>query len=138
MTSKVTLNILLNFVPEDEIESKIFNVNTTVLTKYLNNTKDSWSKGKFYLGGQIPMNLDEEITFSKINNVREISKQKMIDIAICNSFEMSSIYAAETDLNEIEIILKKYHEIYKLRVKKVLYMTILKSDLSNLIISYLF
>jgi len=138
MTNKSTLNILLGFVPKDEIESKIFNVNKSVLNKYFNDTKESWSKGKFYLGGQIPMHLDEEITFLKIKNVKEITKQKMIDIGVCNSFEMSSVNASARDLNEIELILKKYQEIYKLRMTNILYTTILKKDLSDLIISYLF
>lgn len=126
MTNKATLNSLINFVPENEFESEIFNVNTSVLNKYFKDTKESWSKGKFFLGGQIPMELDEEITFSKINNVREISKQRMNDIGICNSWEMASVYAAERQLNEMEIILTKYHEIYKLRMKNLLCMTIIK------------
>ena len=91
MTNKATLNSLLIFVPENEIESAIFNVNKSVLQKYFKDTKQSWSDGKFYLGGQIPIKPNEEITFSKINNVREIQRQKDIDISYCNSWEMASI-----------------------------------------------
>ena len=138
MTNKATLNTLINFVPEDEFESEIFNVNKSVLTKYFNDTKESWSKGKFYLGGQIPMDLDEEITFSKIKNVKEITKQKMIDYGICNSFEIARVNACENELFEMEIILKKYKEIYKLRMRNILHMTTLKSDLNELIMKYLF
>ena len=138
MTNKATLNTLLNFVPEDEIESAIFNVNKSVLTKYLNDTKESWSKGKFYLGGQTPMDLDEEITFSKIKNVKEITKQKMIDYGICNSWEMARVNSCENELFEMEIILKKYKKIYKLRMRNILHMTTLKSDLNELIMKYLF
>jgi hypothetical protein len=138
MTNKATLNSLINFVPENEIESIIFNVNKSVLNKYLKDTKQYWSDGKFYLGGQIPIETNEEITFSKINNIKEIQKQKNIEIGACNSFEIASINASKRELNEMEIILEKYQEIYKLRITKILYMTILKKDLSNLIISYLF
>lgn len=138
MTNKATLNTLLIFVPENEIESAIFNVNKSVLQKYFKDTKQSWSDGKFYLGGQIPIKPNEEITFSKINNVREIQRQKDIDISYCNSWEMASINTSKRELNEMEIILTKYYEIYKLRITNILYMTILKQDLSNLIISYLF
>ena len=138
MTNKATLNSLLIFVPENEIESAIFNVNKSVLQKYFKDTKQSWSDGKFYLGGQIPIKPNEEITFSKINNVREIQRQKDIDISSCNSWEMASINTSKRELNEMEIILTKYYEIYKLRITNILYMTILKQDLSNLIISYLF
>ena len=138
MTNKPTLNTLINFVPENEIECEIFNINKNVLNKYFKDTKEYWNKGKFYLGGQILIEPNEEITFLKINNVREIQIQKDIDISACNSFEIASINQCKRDLNEIEIILIKYNEIYKLRMKNILYMTILKQDLSNLIISYLF
>jgi hypothetical protein len=138
MTNKATLNTLLIFVPENEIESAIFNVNKSVLQKYFKDTKQYWSDGKFYLGGQIPIKPNEEITFSKINNVREIQRQKDIDISYCNSWEMASINTSKRELKEMEIILTKYYEIYKLRITNILYMTILKQDLSNLIISYLF
>ena len=138
MTNKVTLNTLLNFVPQDENECEIFDVNKSVLTKYLNDTKESWSKGKFYLGGQIRMETNEEITFLKINNVKKINEQKMIDDGYCNSWEMASVSAAQRQLNEMEIILKKYQEIYKLRITNILCATILKHDLSKLIIKYLF
>jgi hypothetical protein len=138
MTNKATLNTLLNFVPKDEFESEIFNVNKSVLTKYFKDTKESWSKGKFYLGGQIPMDLDEEITFSKIKNVKEIQRQKDIDIGFCNSWEMANVNASKTELNEMEIILEKYQEIYKFRMKNILHMTTLKSDLNELIMKYLF
>ena len=136
MTSKVTLNILLNFLPENDIESEIFNVNKNVLTTYLNDTKESWSKGKFYLGGQIPMDLDEEITFLKIKNVREIMNQRMNDFGICNSYELGRVNETIRHVNEMEIILKKYQEIYKLRMTNILYTTILKKDLSDEIIRY--
>ena len=138
MTNKPTLNTLINFVPENEIECEIFNINKNVLNKYFKDTKEYWNKGKFYLGGQILIEPNEEITFLKINNVREIQIQKDIDISACNSFEIASINQCKRDLNEIEIILIKYNEIYKLRMKNILYMTILKQDLSNLIIYYLF
>ena len=138
MTNKVTLNALMNFVPEDENEREIFNINKNILTKYLKDTKQYWSDGKFYLGGQIPIETNEEITFSKINNIKEIQKQKNIDIGACNSFEIASINASKRELNEMEIILEKYQEIYKLRITNILYMTILKKDLSKLIMKYLF
>ena len=138
MTNKATLHSLINFVPKDEFESEIFNVNKSVLTKYFKDTKESWSKGKFYLGGQIPMDLDEEITFSKIKNVKEIQRQKDIDIGFCNSWEMANVNASKTELNEMEIILEKYQEIYKFRMKNILHMTTLKSDLNELIMKYLF
>jgi hypothetical protein len=108
------------------------------LNKYFKNTTESWSNGKFYLGGQTQMNPNEEITFLKINNVKKIHQQKMIDIGYCNSWEMASVNTSKKELNEIEIILEKYQEIYKLRMKNILDATILKKDLSNLIMKYLF
>ena len=62
----------------------------------------------------------------------------MIDFDYFNSWEMANVNASKRDLNEMEIILEKYQEIYKLHIKNILYTTILKPDLSNLIMKYLF
>jgi hypothetical protein len=135
MTSSVTLNKLINFVPKNEMERYIFTVNKKVLETYFRDTKESWSKGRFYLGGQLPMYLDEELTISKFHNVREIQRSR--EIYMCNGFELASVEKSKRELIELEIIFQKYREIYKLRMTNILYATCLKSDLSDLIISYL-
>ena len=136
MTSIATLNILLAFIPEDEMESNIYTIDRGVLERYYKDTKASWSGGKFYLGGQVLMKVDEPITFAKINKVREINRAKLDDL--CHSADFNSYRCSVRDLGLIENILIKYQEIYKLRLTNILYMTELKKDLSDIIISNLF
>ena len=135
---KANLTSLLAFVPNNEIERKIFNnINTQVLTSYFDDTKSTWSNGTFYLGGQIKMNPDEEITLDKIKEVRKISKQREIEYGgACNSWEMASIWRAERQLSEIEVLVKIYSEILKYRYLKELEKTKLNADVNNVIVSY--
>ena len=114
---KATLNILLSFVPNNDNERIIFNnLNKEVLTSYYNDTKTTYSNGIFYLGGQVKMTPDEEITLDKIKKVREISKQREIEYGgPCNSFEAASINNHNNLLNQMEEIIIAYTKIIDLR-----------------------
>ena len=114
---KATLNILLTFVPNNDNERIIFNnLNKEVLTSYYNDTKTTYSNGIFYLGGQVKMTPDEEITLDKIKKVREISKQREIEYGgPCNSFEAASINNHNDLLNQMEDIIIAYTKIIDLR-----------------------
>ena len=130
-----SLNNLLNFVPENYIEESIFNsINKNVLKIYLNYTIQPYSEGQFYLGGQIKMRPDQEITLEKINEVREIEKQRMIDYGgPCNSFEMASINNHKNLLLQMEELIKAYTRIGYLReLDKVINV----SDVNSLIASF--
>ena len=118
--NKATLNNLIGFVPENDAEREIFErCKKSVLNEYLEDTKSSWSKGQFYLGGFIKMKPDDEITIKKIDEIKIIREQRYIEYGgPCNSAEMASIWRSERQLFEIEEIVKKYEEIYKLRVEK--------------------
>jgi hypothetical protein len=116
--NKATLNNLIGFVPENDAEREIFErCKKSVLNEYLEDTKSSWSKGQFYLGGFIKMKPDDEITLKQID---EREKRYIEYGGPCNSAEMASIWRSERQLAEIEEIVKKYEEIYKLRVEKEL------------------
>ena len=114
---KATLNILLAFIPNNDNEKIIFNnLNKEVLTSYYNDTKTTYSNGIFYLGGQVKMTHDEEITLDKIKKVREISKQREIEYGgTCNSFEAASINNHNDMLNQMEEIIIAYTKIIDLR-----------------------
>lgn len=137
--NKITLNTLLNFVPENEKERKIFNgINTSVLNEYFDDTKSSWSKGCFYLGGQVPLRIDNEITIDLIKKVRRIDQQQINSYGEpVNSFEMASIYNTNRKLNELEFIIQKVNEIFKLRVLNELDKINLRSDTNKIIISFI-
>ena len=128
------------FVPENDAEREIFDsCKKDVLNEYLQDTKSTWSKGQFYLGGFIKMKPDEEITMKKIVEVKQQREKRYIEYGgPCNSAEMSSIWNSERQLDEIEIIVKKYEEIYKSRVKKeLLKIQKLNNDVTNSIVDFI-
>jgi hypothetical protein len=140
ITTMATLNKLLTFVPENDEERAIFDsLKKSVLTEYLIDSKSSWSKGQFYLGGFIKMNPDEEITLKKFDEVKKMREKRYIEYGgPCNSAEMASIWRSERQLSEIEIIVKKYEEIYKLRVEKeLLKIQSLNNDVTTSIVSFI-
>lgn len=55
----VTLSYLINYVPNETDKSSYEKLNTQVLSSYLDDTKNIYFKGTFYLGGQIKMTIDE-------------------------------------------------------------------------------
>ncbi len=140
MSSIITLNSLLEFVPENDAEREIFDsCKKLVLTEYLIDSKSSWSKGNFYLGGFIKMRPDEEITFKKIEEVKIMRAKSYIDNGgPCNSAEMASIWRSERQLGEIETIVKKYTEIFKMRVEnELLKIKKLNNDIATSIVEFI-
>ena len=138
--NKATLNNLIGFVPENDAEREIFErCKKSVLNEYLEDTKSSWSKGQFYLGGFIKMKPDDEITIKKIDEIKIIREQRYIEYGgPCNSAEMASIWRSERQLAEIEEIVKKYEEIYKLRVEKeLLKIQKLNYDVTSSIVAFI-
>lgn len=113
---KATLTNLINFVPNGIEETALFNtVKKTVLNDYLNDTKQPYCYGEFYLGGQIKINIDEEITLEKITEARFINIKKLAEYEFCNSFEVMSMANHDRKLNQIEEIIKCYLKIGQLR-----------------------
>jgi hypothetical protein len=128
-----TLSKLLDFVPQNDAEIAVYNANTSVLHTYLDNTKSSWSGGKYYLGGQIKLGLDDEITPELIAQVWN----KFDDSYACNSAELASIWDAKDKLSSIETIIKKHNEIQKMRILHELNKTKLVSDINKEIVSFM-
>ena len=140
MTSLITLNTLLAFKPENAKEEEIWAGinNFTVLKEYLDTSKSSWAKCKYWLGGQIPMDLDEEITLKKIANVRDIGIQRFEEYGACNSAEMASVWRSQRQIDEMEKIVEKYLQIYKIRVNdELIKCTNLNTDTIGGIIGFM-
>lgn len=114
---KCTLNNIFNFIPIGEREKILYNlIDKEVLNKYIKDTKNKYYEGKFYLGGQIKMGPDDEITLQKFNEVRKITKQRLIEYGgPCNSWEANSIAESERNLNDAEKLVKCYYKIGYLR-----------------------
>ena len=138
--NKATLNNLIGFVPENDAEREIFDSwRKDVLNDYLQDSKSTWSNGQFYLGGFIKMKPDDEITLKTIDEVKKIRVQRYIEYGYaCNSAETASIWRSERQLAEIEEIVKKYEEIYKLRVEKeLLKIQKLNYDVTSSIVAFI-
>ena len=138
--NKATLINLIGFVPENDAEREIFDSwRKDVLNDYLQDSKSTWSNGQFYLGGFIKMKPDEEITLKKIDEVKIIRAQRYIEYGHpCNSAETASIWRSERQLFKIEEIVRKYEEIYKLRVEKeLLKIQKLNYDVTSSIVGFM-
>jgi hypothetical protein len=132
--TKATLNTLLNFVPNNDVERKLFDtLNKQVLTSYSIDTKTKYFNYMFYLGGQIQMTPDEEITIEKIKAVRDIDRQREIEYGgPCNSWEAMSMNNHRNLLSQMEEIIKTYTKIMYLRE---LEKTKLNDDVTSNIVS---
>ena len=140
MACITSLNNLLAFVPQSDKEREILNpIHFTVLNEYLEDTKSTWAKGKFYLGGFIKMSPDEEITLQKIEEVKQMRDKRTAEYGgPCNSWEAASIYRSERQLNEIETIVKKYTEIYKMRIAdELLKIKMMNNDVTSSIVGFI-
>lgn len=129
---------LHNFIVDNDAERAIYNVDAEkyIIQKYIDDSKSSWAKGKYYLGGQIRVEPNEPIT-------PELFKQAwkpFLDGSCndyCNSFEYASILRAKNGLTSIEKIVGKYIEIQKLRIMNELEKTKLVTDVSKTIVGFI-
>lgn len=129
---------LSEFVPSNDAERAIYNVDAEkyIIQKYIDDSKSSWSSGKYYLGGQIKLDPSEPIT-------PELFKQAwkpFLDGSCndyCNSFEYASILRAKNGLTSIEKIVGKYIEIQKLRIMNELEKTKLVTDVNKAIVGFI-
>ncbi len=133
---KTTLTYLINYVPNNDTERILYEkLDVQVLTSYLNDSKSQWFGGSFYLGGQVKMKPDEEITLKKIDEVRQISKQRVNEYGDhANGWEVASFMQSETLLNQMEKIIK-FH--IKLSYLNELEKTKLNSDVNLNVVSYI-
>ena len=116
-----TLLQLHDFFLENEIDLDI-DIDKSIIQTYLNDSKSSWSKGKYYLGGQIKLDQNEPITPELITKAWKPYLDGMGDY-YCNSFEYASILRSKAGLTSIEKIVNKYIEIQKQRIMKELEKT---------------
>jgi hypothetical protein len=109
---KTTLTYLINYTPNSDNEKIMYKkLDIQVLSSYLNDTKSKYLGGSFYLGGQIKMKPDEEITLTKIDEARQITKQLKEYGDYANSWEMASVMHSETLLNQMEKIIQFHNNL---------------------------
>ena len=111
----------------------IFAPSEPVVDHYITQTKSDWTKGKYWLGGQITLFPDDKITDAIINKVQNMFDDS--DSYMCNSFEMASVLRAQNQLSQIKNLVKRYREEAKRRLTEDLNKTKLNSDVNGVIVS---
>jgi hypothetical protein len=76
-----------------------------LINRYLNQCDEYWAKGNYYLGGQIPLKPDDEITDEIILEISKINSQHF---EITNSFEAASVQRSLSDFLEFQDVLNRY------------------------------
>ena len=125
------------FVPANDAERAIYNIEKEkyIIYKYLDDTKSSWTKGKYYLGGQLQLESSDPITPDLIKKA-----WKMFSDAseYCyNTAEYASVLNARDFLISIETIVEKYIKVQKMRILQELEKTKLATDVNNAILSFI-
>ncbi len=115
------------------LELAAFAPSDAIVINYIADTKSSWSKGKYWLGGQIPMDPSDKITSALIEKVQKINDKS--DNYACNSAEMASIWRAKSQFLQIKDLLQRYIADAKERLLIELNKTNLNSDVNSVIVS---
>ena len=126
---------LHNFVVDNEAERAIYNIDTEkyIIQKYIDETKSSWSGGKYYLGGQIKLDPNEPITPELFKKAWKPYLEPGGDY-YCNSAEYASMLNAKRELTSIETIVKKY---IKVQIMNELEKTKLITDVNKTIVGFI-
>ena len=126
---------LSQFVPSNDAEREIYNIEKEkyIIQKYIDDSKSSWSKGKYYLGGQIDLDPNEPITPELFKKAWKPYLEPGGDY-YCNSAEYASILNAKRDLTNIETIVKKY---IKVQIMNELEKTKLVTDVNKTIVGFI-
>jgi hypothetical protein len=126
---------LSQFVPSNDAEREIYNIEKEkyIIQKYIDDSKSSWSKGKYYLGGQIILDPNEPITPELFKKAWKPYLEPGGDY-YCNSAEYASILNAKSGLTSIETIVKKY---IKVQIMNELEKTKLVTDVNKTIVGFI-
>lgn len=122
---------LANFLPTDTSENII--MGESVVAEYMTTTKSSWSNGGYWLGGQLKLNPSDKLTPEVFNKADKIMKDAG-DYG-CNSWENESIKDGKRQLDEIEVVVKRYREVMRRRILAELAKTPLNADVNEMIVS---
>ena len=82
-----------------------------LINRYFKQLNESWTQGRYYLGGQVPLYIDDEITPSIILEISEILFLGPQDVA--NSWEMASVQRAQSDFIEFQDLLETYKRVVR-------------------------
>ena len=112
---------LLAFAPQE-----------TVINEYVEDTKSSWAKGNYWLGGQIKLSPTDKITDEMLKKVQAVYDGPC---DACNSAEMASIRRSKRQLSEIKNVVHRFREDAKRQLLTDLNKTRLNEDVNKIIVS---
>ena len=112
---------LLAFAPQE-----------TVINEYVEDTKSSWAKGNYWLGGQIKLSPSDKITDEMLKKVQAIYDGPC---DACNSAEMASIRRSKRQFSEIKNVVHRFREDAKRQLLTDLNKTRLNEDVNKIIVS---
>ena len=129
---------LSQFVPKNDIELSIYNIDDEkyIIQQYIDDSKSSYSKGKYWLGGQIQLDSSEPITPELFKKAWKPYLDGSCD-DYCNSWDYASIMNAKAGLTSIDKIVEKYIEVQKLRILQELEKTKLVTDVNKTIVGFI-
>jgi hypothetical protein len=82
------------------------------LALYINDTKEKYSGGNYWLKGQLPMTPGDEITQSKLLEAEEIDKRRLAEYGgPCNGLEAASLRQHNYKFEHLQQVLSKYYDI---------------------------
>ena len=112
---------LLVFAPESQ-----------VVQEYIEDTKSSWSKGCYWLGGQVKLNPSDKITQELMEKVQKIQNEPY---EACNNAELASIWRSTRQFSQITTLVQRFRDNAKERVLHELNKTKLNTDVNGIIVS---
>ena len=103
-----------------------------VVQEYMEDTKTSWSKGGYWLGGQVKLNPNDKITQEMLEKVQKIQNEPY---EACNSAELASIWRSNRQFSQITTLVQQFRDNAKKRVLHELNKTKLNTDVNDIIVS---
>jgi len=85
--------------------------NHCLMNRYTKQLNESWTQGRYYLGGQVPLHLDDDITGSILLDVSE--KLYIGPHYYSNSYEMASVQRAQYDFIEFQDLMETYKRVVR-------------------------
>ena len=79
-----------------------------IINKFISDSNLKWSVGKFYLGGQLELDINEKISIKTIEEVDDMIRQRFIDYGITNSSEMIQVQNNIASVKLIKNLLNFY------------------------------
>lgn len=114
---ELSLNAMINWFSNVskaiELDLYIQKEDMEVLSKYKKDSESTWSNGKYYLYGQIPLDCDVPITQNLLQSAIDENNKRFNEYGgPCNSFEAASIACSEKRFTNLLKLLDFYYNKY--------------------------